>query len=268
MADVSIRYNNTEIATMSASGTKVLKTEDTSCYTDVIVQYTDPSDITPKKDGKTYLYIRIPKGCNLSKCVVPLYWNQSVSNGVSVDWGDESKPFTVSGTGNVSAPTPHVYPDCGNYVITMTRTDDSCQITFGNGGNSTALLGISSSGSTNTCRSILYGVETGAGVTGVQYAALCRCAGLRTVIFGHDLATLDTYACSNAYSLGSIHFLGPTLPSNSNVSTGVWSELPEFCKIYVPATYIDASGNPQNIPSRLPSTSTYTYVVEPDAYTV
>ena len=50
-------------------------------------------------DGKTRLYITLFDNVKMSPT---LYFNQSVSNGVLIDWGDGSTAETVSGTGNLN----------------------------------------------------------------------------------------------------------------------------------------------------------------------
>lgn len=265
MADVSIRYNNTEIATMSSSGTKVLKTEATSCYTDVTVKYIDPEEINPKKDGLTHIYLTIPPK-STTPITIPLYWNQSIANGVEVNWGDGTAPFTVNGTGNITS-MAHEYQTSGHYEITLERKIEECDIKLGTGNSGTGLLGDSSI-TANTVRGVLSGVETGNGVSTIQAYCFCRHAGIRKVLLGKDITTIGNYGFAYSWGIGSIHFLGP-LPANGNIgATNVWSEIQTWCKIYVPAAYINASGAAQNIPSRMPSTSTYAYAVEPDAYTV
>lgn len=219
--------------------------------------------IKPIQDGKTRLYLEIPKSSNMSNLAIPLYWNQDISEGVIVDWGDKSDPFTVSDTGNVNAPTPHTYEKGGSYTITMTRVGN-CNIKLGRGESGTGLLGDSSI-TANAVRMVLAGLETGEGVTTIQSYCFCRHAGIRTVYLGPDITKISNNSFSYAWHIGDIHFLG-TLPANSNLgATNVWAEIPYWCKIYVPATYIDSNGNPQNIPSRMPSTSTYAYDVEPNA---
>ena len=55
-------------------------------------------------DGKTHLTIHIAE---YGRMVVPLYFNQTVANGVTIDWGDGSPPQTLTGTGNRN--TTHTY---------------------------------------------------------------------------------------------------------------------------------------------------------------
>ena len=52
--------------------------------------------------------------------VVPLYFNQTVANGVTIDWGDGSPPETLTGTGNRN--TTHTYSAAGTYDITLDVT--------------------------------------------------------------------------------------------------------------------------------------------------
>lgn len=272
MPGVTFSYKGTEIANsgLIAPGTRTLKPQGKYCEGNFSITYTNPDiEITPQKDGVTRLYLTIPNQCDLSKLTIPLYWNQDISEGVIVDWGDggNDSPFTVSGTGNVSAPTPHVYPAGGNYIITMRRPEGvDTTIMLGNNSSSTGLLGDTGTNN-NIYRGVLTGIETGAGVTTIRQYCFQRFAELRTVILGSDITAINNYAFNYDYGIGSIHFLG-TLPANGSIgATNTWNLIPIWCKVYVPSTYFDANNQVQNIPSRMPSTSTYTYAVEPYAYT-
>lgn len=53
MADVTISYKGSEIASMSATGTKTLLTEAKYCEDDIVVAYTKPSAPTPTYQAKT-----------------------------------------------------------------------------------------------------------------------------------------------------------------------------------------------------------------------
>ena len=259
---VDITYKGATIASLTDSGTKTLLTAGKYCEANIGVDYTAPSsDIAPVKDGLTRLYLDIPSDCDLSKLAIPLYWNQSVSAGVTIDWGDGSATETISGTGNVSA-TPHTYAAGGKYIVTMT-VDSGCTVMLGRGASGTGILGDASI-TTNAVRMVLAGVETGSRVTTIQSYCFCRHAGIKAVYLGADLTAIQNYSFAYSWNLGSLHFLGTQLPANSDIgSTNVWSEVPNWCKIYVPSAYIDGQGNPQNIPARMPSTSTYTYAEEP-----
>ena len=78
-------------------------------------------------DGATRLHIRI---ATVGRMTVPLYIGQTVTNGVSIDWGDGSAAETLSGTGNVN--TSHTYAEPGDYVISL-MPQDGCILSFGGG---------------------------------------------------------------------------------------------------------------------------------------
>ena len=66
-------------------------------------------------DGKTHLKIRIDAEGRMD---VPLYFSQTVTNGVTIDWGDGSSTQKLTGTGNIN--TTHTYSSVGDYDITLT----------------------------------------------------------------------------------------------------------------------------------------------------
>lgn len=76
-------------------------------------------------DGKTRLHIKIAAE---GRMTVPLYFNQSVANGVEVNWGDGSSTVTFNGTGNIS--TSHTYSNIGEYVITLNPLNN-CILSLG-----------------------------------------------------------------------------------------------------------------------------------------
>lgn len=51
-----------------------------------------------------------------------LYFSQTVSDGVRIDWGDDSPVETIAGTGFVNV--NHQYAKTGNYTISLTPLDD------------------------------------------------------------------------------------------------------------------------------------------------
>lgn len=110
-------------------------------------------------DGKTRLYITLFDNVKLSPT---LYWNQSVSNGVTIDWGDGSASETVSGTGNLNV--THTYSRMGDYVITLNVTNGTLKL--GNGSTSV----INSATDTRYYRSILTNVEVGSNCSFQNYS--------------------------------------------------------------------------------------------------
>lgn len=80
-------------------------------------------------DGKTRLYIRIAAEGRMD---IPLYFQQTVANGVTIDWGDGTPTETLDGTGNINI--THRYASIGDYVISL-DVAEGCTLTLGQGNN-------------------------------------------------------------------------------------------------------------------------------------
>lgn len=84
-------------------------------------------------DGKTRLYIKIAAEGRMD---VPLYFEQSVANGVVIDWGDGSATETLDNVSTIShnglyeANAIHTYADVGEYTITLNPVDE-CAFALG-----------------------------------------------------------------------------------------------------------------------------------------
>ena len=112
-------------------------------------------------DGKTRLYITIAaKG----RMTVPLYFSQTVANGVTIDWGDGSATQTLSGTGNKN--TTHTYENVGDYVISL---DVNVGCVLGLGGNiaSYSIMGSNENTGKVYCN-MLQKVEIGKNITSIS----------------------------------------------------------------------------------------------------
>lgn len=102
----------------------------------------DIGAIYSTEDDATYIFISITSDTLLE---VPLYFNQSVSNGIMIDWGDGSAN-TIDGTGNIN--TSHTYATKGRYVIKMNPQTGTLGLGWNDGTNT--LLG--SSGDVDVAR--------------------------------------------------------------------------------------------------------------------
>jgi hypothetical protein len=155
------------------------------------------SDMPVIGDGKTYLYIKIAEKGRMD---VPLYFSQTVANGVTIDWGDGSATQTLSGTGNVN--TTHAYADKGEYVISLNPAD-GCTLGLGHESSSYCVMG--STGSTgNVYCNMLQAVEIGNNVTSIGGSAFYNCYSLASVVIGNNVTSIGGTAFYNCYSLASI----------------------------------------------------------------
>lgn len=148
-------------------------------------------------DGKTRLYIHI---ADVARNVVPLYWWQNESNGVTINWGDGSTEETFNDTGDLN--TTHTYASTGDYVITLDVTSGTAKLGYGSSGY--AVLGTTNNDNT-VYRNMLRKVEIGNNMDLYSYA-FYKCYSLKNITLTH---TTNSYAMQAGlfqycYSLNSI----------------------------------------------------------------
>ena len=158
-------------------------------------------------DGATRLHIRI---ATVGRMTVPLHIGQTVSNGVSIDWGDGSAAKTISGTGNVN--TSHTYAETGDYVISL-MPKDGCTLSFGDGSSSYCVMGSTGNNGKVYCN-MLQDVSIGKNVISIGNDAFQRCHSLASITITNSVTSIGNSVFMYCYSLASI-----TIP-NSVTSIG------------------------------------------------
>ena len=148
-------------------------------------------------DGATRLHIRI---ATVGRMTVPLYIGQTMSNGVSIDWGDGSTAKTLSGTGNVN--TSHTYAEPGDYIISL-MPQDGCKLSLGPGISSYCVIGSTRNNGIVYCN-MLQEVYVGKNVTSIGNNAFTNCRSLASITIPDGVTSIGNYAFTNCYSLASI----------------------------------------------------------------
>ena len=148
-------------------------------------------------DGKTRLYIKIAAEGRMD---VPLYFQQTVANGVTIDWGDGSTTETLSGTGKVN--TVHTYASIGEYVISLDVVD-GCELGLGHKTPSYCVLGSTGNNGLVYCN-MLQKVEVGNGVTSIGDYAFYNCCSLASITIPDGVTSIGANAFNTCYSLASL----------------------------------------------------------------
>ena len=205
-------------------------------------------------DGKARLHIRV---WDKARSTVPLYFSQTVANGVTIDWGDGSAAETISGTGNVN--TSHAYGAAGDYTISLAAAD-GCTIGLGSGSTNYCVMGSTKNIGRAYCN-LLQSVNIGDSVTSIGGYAFQPCYSLASITIPDSVTSIDKNAFQNCYSLASItipdsvtsignsafyscvgvakYHLKPTTPPTL-ASTNAFTSIPSDCIIYVPQGCLDA----------------------------
>ena len=142
-------------------------------------------------DGKTRLYIRIAAEGRMD---VPLYFQQTVANGVTIDWGDGSAPETLDGTGKVN--TTHRYSSVGDYMISL-DVAEGCTLILGHGTDSTPLIG----GDKLVRRNMLYKAEIGKNIQVTANYAFDYNISLEAITMPNSITSILAQSFRGCYSL-------------------------------------------------------------------
>lgn len=151
-------------------------------------------------DGKTRLYIRIAAE---GRMTVPLYFSQTVANGVTIDWGDGSSTQTLSGTGNKN--TSHTYASIGDYVIALEVTSGTLGLGVVDDMFSYCVMGRrADSQDRGVYCNMPQKIEIGSGVTGIGEYAFYDCRSLSSITIPNSVTSIGSYAFQSCCSLNSI----------------------------------------------------------------
>lgn len=196
------------------------------------------SDMPVIGDGKTYLYIKIAEKGRMN---VPLYFSQTVANGVTIDWGDGSATQTLSGTGNTN--TTHTYADTGEYVISLNPAD-GCKLGLGHGKSDFCVMGPSSLYNANYgYAQMLVAVEWGHKSSVTNYA-FYNCRSLKTFIITAPLVSIyfNAYVFYNCSSLADLRFASdlPVILTNNSLYGCTSLERLEFSSLMHSGSCTDA----------------------------
>ena len=182
-------------------------------------------------DGKTYLYIKIAAP---GRMTVPLYFTQTVANGVTIDWGDGSATQTLSGTGNVN--TTHTYADIGDYTISL-NPSSGCTLGLGHSSSSYCVMG-STKDNGSVYRNMLQAVEIGKNVTSIGNYAFYYCFSLASVVIPQGVTSIGNFAFRFCNGMAYFDFrASKSVPTLSN--TNAFNDIPSDCKIVVPDSLYD-----------------------------
>ena len=182
-------------------------------------------------DGKTRLYIYI---ADKARSTVPLYISQTVSNGVTIDWGDGSALETLTGTGTVNM--SHAYGAAGDFTISLT-VNDGCTLGFGHGLSSYIIMGATDNSGRVYCN-MLQKVEIGSGVTNIGDYAFNSCYSLSSITIPDGVTSIAASAFSSCYGVAEYH-LKPTTPPTL-LNPNAFKNIPSDCIIYVPQGSLEA----------------------------
>ena len=148
-------------------------------------------------DGKTHMVLDVGP-----RLTIPLMIQQTVSEGVTINWGDGSEEETIEGTGTVT--TSHTYEAEGEYDITL-DVADGCTLDFGGTVNDTA-CNVFGENAEKKHKYILplKKLYVGDNVTSIGGYAFYGCNALASLTIPDGVTSISGHAFYNCFTLISL----------------------------------------------------------------
>ena len=176
-------------------------------------------------DGKTRIKLTIQ---DKKYTKIPIVFQQTVANGVKVNWGDGSADETYSSTSQQTIDhtyTPSAYP--ATYTITFEVTSGTMFFPYnimGKGGSESASTPI------GAWNNMIDEVNIGNGVTSIWDNVFQNCYSLASISIPSSVTSIGTYAFQNCYSLTSI-----TIPNSvTSIGTNAFNKCYSLTSITIP----------------------------------
>ena len=188
-------------------------------------------------DGKTRIYIHLEEGRTSPKL------GCCPKGTVTVDWGDGTKPDTLTGTSvsTVKWTPTHEYSAAGDYVIKLS-VSGSVSLAGSNSSNQYSYLLRYSSGTdwrNQVYQSAIQKVEIGGSVTSIGDYAFYRCYSLSSITIPGSVTSIGNSAFQNCQSLSSI-----TIPNSvTSISGSAFSYCYSLSSITIPNSVTSISGS-------------------------
>lgn len=192
--------NSINLSTLTVSENGTVNAPSGTAYNKVITNVTGGVPANPA-DGKTHIWIRIANDTPAARREFPLTWSQTVSRGVTVDWGDGSSAQTFTGTG--SGTHSHTYASGGEYEITLNVTSGKISFEGEDGTGGTAIYGPKSTEYVYN-RERIERIAFGNGLSGIGDYAAQYCNIMKYVSIPTYLTRISDGAFNNCLSLVDI----------------------------------------------------------------
>lgn len=211
-------------------------------------------------DGKTHIWITIDEDTPSNRLEFQLSWRQSVSGGVSVDWGDGTAPTTYSGTG--SAVHSHIYSAPGSYEITLTVISGVLTLDGSGGSTGNALYGSKANAQCYN-RQRIKRVSVGENAAVGSYMAN-YCYSLSRIGLPSTLTSIGSHAFEECFSLPSVKIPDGVTSIGEYAFSYCHSlksaDIPDSCTSIGAYAFRNCYGlREADFPSGLTSISDYTY---------
>ena len=166
----------------------------------------------------------------MQECRLSPILTLAVNGEVSVDWGDNTTPYTVTGT-SLSAMVdagPHTYASAGSYTIKIHVISGG--FTFYNDSNNLLLRKNATRNENRVYANCVQNIRIGSGITVINQFAFAYCYSLETISIPSSVTSINGSAFYYCYSIASV-----TIPSGvTSVGSSVFSYCYSLASVTIP----------------------------------
>ena len=155
----------------------------------------------------------------------------AVNGTVSVDWGDNTTPDTVTGTSESTRLEvgPHNYASAGNYTIKISVTSGS--FAFYSSGAYSLLRKNTTENENKAYTNCVKKIRIGTGISTIGNSAFYNCYSLASVTIPSSVTSIGTYVFYNCCSLTSV-----TIPSGvTSIGNSMFSQCCSLTSVTIPS---------------------------------
>lgn len=140
----------------------------------------------------------------------------AVNGTITVDWGDNTTPDTVTGTSlTTRKAVPHTYATVGDYMMKIHVVSGA--FAFASGASYQLLRKATTGDENRVYANCVRAVRLGSGITGIAQYAFYQCCALAYITLPNTITGIDGNAFAYCVSLSSI-----TIPSDVTTVAGSW----------------------------------------------
>ena len=186
--------------------------------------------------GNTGIDVSMPKG-RLSPILT------ICPNGtLTVNWGDNTTPDTVTGTSEViQKAVPHTYAQAGNYTITISVVSGSFGF-YGSVSSNSSYLLLRKGTRNNENRvyaNCVQAIRLGSGITNIRDYPFAYCSSLVSVTIPDSVTNIGTQAFYHCYSLANV-----TIPNGvTNIRSSAFSNCYSLANVTIPNGVTNITGS-------------------------
>lgn len=149
--------------------------------------------------GKTEIDVSMPKG-RLSPIMTI-----AVNGTITVDWGDNTTPDTVTGTSlTTRKEVPHAYASAGDYTIVISVTSGS--FTFYGSSTYLILRKNTTTSENRVYANCIQNIRLGSGITKIDVNSFSYCTSLASITIPKSITAIVANAFNYCYALKSMTF--------------------------------------------------------------